>query len=218
MSQYYSPRAIVTGKPLDYNNNCKHSFGSYVIALNENNPTNTPAPRGLDCIFLDSNDNPAGGFELLHLATNKVITRCKITEIPLTQAVINRVEKLAQRDGVKDKLHFLTRKKGKFSNKPDDDDDALLAGVDEQPQNPEPTEEEDDDDKNQNENKNQNIVTDDEEEENDDESMDSQDIQELKDVMLDPTTDFHPENMIDDDEQANQSINNDDEREEDEYR
>ena len=54
-----------------------------------------------------------------------------------------------------------------------------------------PTEDEEDDDKNQNKNKNQNIVTNDEEEANDDESIDSRDIQEMKDVMLDPTMDFH---------------------------
>ena len=62
--------------------------------------------------------------------------RCKITEILLMQAVINQLEKLAQHHGIKDKLHFLMCKKGKFSNKTNDDDDALLAGVDEQPQNP----------------------------------------------------------------------------------
>ena len=70
VSKYFSPQAIVTGYPLDYNNNCVHSFGTSIQALQENVPTNLPAPCTLDCIYLDSNDGPAGGFELLHLPLN----------------------------------------------------------------------------------------------------------------------------------------------------
>ena len=39
------------------------------MAGNENNPTNTPDPRALDCIYLDYIDGPQGGHKLLHLAT-----------------------------------------------------------------------------------------------------------------------------------------------------
>ena len=51
VSQYYSPGAIIMGKPLNYNNNCKYSFESYVIALNKNNLMNTPAPKNLIAYF-----------------------------------------------------------------------------------------------------------------------------------------------------------------------
>ena len=140
ISAHYSPRAIVTGLPLDYNNHCKHSFGSYVQAGNENDPTNTPAPRTLDCIYLDSIDGDAGGFKCLHLATKKEVIRRDLTEIPIPQVVIKRVESLARRDGMPSKLEFLTRKKGKFVL--DDDDDALLAGVDDNNNNDNDNEEE----------------------------------------------------------------------------
>ena len=127
VSMHYSPQTIVTGKPLDYNYNCKYAFGSYVQALQENIPTNSPAPRTLDCIFLDSDESPAGGYNLLHLATNRIITRRKITQVPLTQNVINRVEHLAYKEGLPSKLQFILRKNGKLIR--DEDDDALLAGV-----------------------------------------------------------------------------------------
>ena len=44
VSSYYSPRAIVTGRPLDYNKSCQYSFDTYVQASQENMPTNSPAP------------------------------------------------------------------------------------------------------------------------------------------------------------------------------
>ena len=116
ISQHYSPRAIITRIPLDYNNNCKHPFGCYVQAHHEPEPTNTQAPRTLDCILLDSFDGPAGGFALLHLATNKKITRRTITEVPITKALITHVETLAKREGITNKLIFLIRHKGKFNS------------------------------------------------------------------------------------------------------
>ena len=129
VSSHYSPRAILTGRPLDYNLHCKYSFGSFVLALNETTPSNTPAPRTLDCIFLDAFDGPTHGYKLLHLSTNKIITRRKITEVPITQTVIDRVETLAKQDGMPTKLHFIMREKGmKFLN----NNDALIAGVDDE--------------------------------------------------------------------------------------
>ena len=80
---------------------------------------------------MDSCENDAGGYDLLHLATNKVITRRKITAIPITEAVIRRVEGLAKREGIPDKLTFLSRHRGKFVT----EDDALLAGVDDNQNN-----------------------------------------------------------------------------------
>ena len=55
VSNYFSPCAIITHLSLDYNTNCQHPFGSCVQANNEPDPTNTPAARTLDCIYLDSN-------------------------------------------------------------------------------------------------------------------------------------------------------------------
>ena len=81
---HWSPCAIVTGKPLDYNINCVCPFGSFVQALNEPNPLNTPAPRSLDAIYLDANDETmAGGYKCMHLASGKEITHHKVTPVPM---------------------------------------------------------------------------------------------------------------------------------------
>jgi hypothetical protein len=45
ISPYFSPYAILTGRPLDYEKHCQIPFGAYVQANNEPNPTNTNAPH-----------------------------------------------------------------------------------------------------------------------------------------------------------------------------
>ena len=102
---------IVTGKPIDYNKHCKTSFGSYVQALYETNPTNTTAPGTIGCIYLQSNGNDV--YELLNLTTKSVITWRKFTEIPVSDNIIKRVEQLAKADSMKPELHF-TDQKGNF--------------------------------------------------------------------------------------------------------
>ena len=89
ISTVYSLRAIVTRKPIDYNKHCKFSYGGYVQALQENNTTNTEAPRTIDAIFLQTLDNQQAGYLLMNLATGKTITRRKCWEISMTQNVVN---------------------------------------------------------------------------------------------------------------------------------
>ena len=96
ISKYYSSRLIMLGTQIDYNKHCKFEFGSYVQALNENNPSNTTNPRTIGCIFLQTIENQQGGFQLLNLNTGKVITQRKIYKIPITQTIIDRVEQLAE--------------------------------------------------------------------------------------------------------------------------
>ena len=50
VSNTYIPRAVLTTKPEDYKKYCKMSFGSYVQAVYETNPTNTTTPRTLGVI------------------------------------------------------------------------------------------------------------------------------------------------------------------------
>ena len=99
-------------------------FGTYVQALQENNPTNTTNPQTIGCIYLDSLDKENQGYELLNLTTNKVITHRRITEIPATDLVISRVEELATADGMKPDL-VLADCKGTILLK-----DQFIAGVD----------------------------------------------------------------------------------------
>jgi hypothetical protein len=118
LSAQYSPRAIVLGRPIEYNTHCVVSFGSYVQAYTHRNPTNTPAERTIDAIFLRTMDTIQGGYEVMNLQTGKVLYRYKITEVPMPPHVINRVEQLAKKDG------FLPHNEPIFRTY------ALLGGVD----------------------------------------------------------------------------------------
>ena len=72
--------------------------------------------------------NEQGGHELLDLTTGAVITRGgKITEVPIKDMVVKRVEELAEKQGFKS-LKFFNRKKQEILFH----DADLLAGVTEE--------------------------------------------------------------------------------------
>ena len=100
MSQYYSPEAIVTQRGLDYDKHCKCIFGEYVIATHQNNPTNVMRERGIDAIYLRPNDNRQGGHIVMNLNTGQVITRGKVTPVPMTNEVKKKVEQMAIQQGI----------------------------------------------------------------------------------------------------------------------
>ena len=96
----------------------------------------------------------------MNLNTNKVITHCKITPIPITQTVIDRVESLAANDGMKPDLVFQNRKGDLLQ------DDDLIAGVD-------------DDDKEDNNDGNENETNDDNESTSTSDEEDEEELFEL---------------------------------------
>jgi hypothetical protein len=103
------PHTILTGQAIDFKKHLAIPFGSYVQANNEKNPSNTNAPRTLDCIYLGPvMDNRQGGHKLLHLGTGKVITRPRVKEIPMSDTIIRAVENMARCQGVK-QLKFTHR-------------------------------------------------------------------------------------------------------------
>ena len=53
----------------------------------------------MDCLYLRPTANHQGGHELLHLGTNRVITRNKVTPVPMTPAVIKLVHSIARNEG-----------------------------------------------------------------------------------------------------------------------
>ena len=93
---------------LDYNKHCVVPFGTYVQANHKTNPTNTNKPRTLDAIYLHPTDNIQGGHELMDLNSGRVITRRKVTEIPVTELVIKAIEQMAYNEGFKS-LKFKNR-------------------------------------------------------------------------------------------------------------
>jgi hypothetical protein len=124
ISQYYSPRMILHQRNLDYNKHCQYAFGTYVQAHDEPNPSNTNAPCTLDCIYLRYNDNQQGGHDLLHLQMNRMITRRRVTPIPITPAIIKMVHRIAEQDGMPKGL-MITNHTGQVLY-----DSTWIAGVD----------------------------------------------------------------------------------------
>ena len=100
VSNYYSPRAILHGKPLEYSKHCRVPFGTYVQGHDDNDPKNTPQARTTDGIYLRPSDNEQGGHEFMSLSTKDVQTRKYVTTIPITQHVIRAVEAQAELDGM----------------------------------------------------------------------------------------------------------------------
>ena len=123
ISKYYSPRMILHQRNLDYSKHCQYAFGTYVQAHDEPDPSNTTAPRTLDCIYLRYSDNEQGGHDLLHLQTNHMITRHHIIPIPITPAIIKQVDHIAKMDGMPKGLK-ITNHTGQVLY-----DSAWIAGV-----------------------------------------------------------------------------------------
>ena len=83
---------------IDYTKHYPVPFGTFVQASQENNPTSTPQPHTLDCIYLHFLSNQQCGHKLLHLGTGRVITCRTIFPIPLTQTAIDLVHAMANHD------------------------------------------------------------------------------------------------------------------------
>ena len=101
ISTHYSSNTIMSQKVLDYEKECKFSFGAYVQVNQENKHTNRNHPRTLDAIYLRPEQTARGGHEVMDLNTGKVITRQVVKEVPITTVVIKAVEALARKDDVK---------------------------------------------------------------------------------------------------------------------
>ena len=111
ISEYYSPNVIMSKQSIDYNKHCKHSFGEYVQATHQNEPTNAPTERTIDApMCLSPNDNMQGGHRVMNLNTGKVITRNKVTTIPLTKVVKDKVEQMAKDQGIT-QIKFTNKKR-----------------------------------------------------------------------------------------------------------
>ena len=76
-----SPRAILTGLEVDFNNHCKHKFGEYVHTHKEHD--NTMASRTCAEILLRPTVNAQGVYYFMILHTGVRIKRNRCTALPL---------------------------------------------------------------------------------------------------------------------------------------
>ena len=96
VSTTHSPKTIVTGSPpLDYNH-FKLEFGEYVTIFEDNNITNTNAPRVVDAIALHHTGNLQGKYCFMSLQSGKKISWSQYTKLPITQRVINAVNMMGK--------------------------------------------------------------------------------------------------------------------------
>jgi len=91
-----SPSTIVTGRPSpDYNVITSVSFGTYVQAHDEPDPTNDMTTRTTSAIALHPTGNEQGAYYFMSLSTGERINRRSWTELPMDNVVIARVEAMA---------------------------------------------------------------------------------------------------------------------------
>ena len=92
MAQYI-PHMIISQSNWDYNKHFQVKFGAYLQASQVNYPNNKNCRRTLDGIFLCPVPNLQGGHQIMNMWTRQLIIRKKVVEIPVTDDVINSVEK-----------------------------------------------------------------------------------------------------------------------------
>ena len=101
ISQQYSPREIVLGRAIDFEKDCKATFGAYVEASRDDTVTNTTRDRTHPCIALGPSGNLQGSTKCFDLLTGKVVVRRTVKELPWPDRLLKLVnkwrEKFAQR-------------------------------------------------------------------------------------------------------------------------
>lgn len=93
-----SPREKFMGRPFDFNLDGRVEFGSY-IQLTVRDTNNTSSARTEGCIALFSRDNLTGSIYAFHIATRAIVVRDQFTELPVSDAIISFMDKLAKKDG-----------------------------------------------------------------------------------------------------------------------
>ena len=92
----------------------KLEFGTFVHIYNDNQPTNTMAPRTTGAIALNSVGNSKGDYYFLNLETGRRVSRHQWTVLPMPHSVIQQVHLLA----LKDKMPLLRQQSLVFERRP----------------------------------------------------------------------------------------------------
>jgi hypothetical protein len=121
ISKVISPRQIITGSTIDYNQHCNLAFGAYVQTHEAHD--NTMVPRTTGALALRPTGNVQGGFYFYSLSSGCVISRNRWTELPKPNKVIHRIHVLARRaNAARGPLAFLNRYG--ISNNDDNENDT----------------------------------------------------------------------------------------------
>jgi hypothetical protein len=90
-----SPRTIITGIELDFNQHCQLQCGEY--AQTHEPHDNTMVHRTVGAIGLRPTGNAQGGYFYLSLKTGRRLNRTHCTPLPMPDEVIDRMHRLARR-------------------------------------------------------------------------------------------------------------------------
>ena len=104
-----SPRAIMTGKTLNYKRHLAIPFGQYCQIHEEEIPCNGTRPRTRGYICVGPRGNKQGGFKFMTLGSMEKVVRRSWDTIPMPVTVIELVNALGQ--GQPNDLDFLDSQK-----------------------------------------------------------------------------------------------------------
>jgi Reverse transcriptase (RNA-dependent DNA polymerase) len=121
ISDALSPRAIVVGAKVNYNNHCKLEFGTYVQTHEQHD--NSMTPRTTGAIALRPSGNAQGGHYFFSLTSGKRLLRNQWTLLPMPADVIDRIHKMSRRSPDTPALEFANGA-GVSIDDDDDDDDS----------------------------------------------------------------------------------------------
>ena len=70
---------LMNKRNIDYNRHCKHKFGEYVQAYQEEPIKNNNKPSTIDCIYLKPNFFDAGGhYDVMNIATGAKMLKSRL--------------------------------------------------------------------------------------------------------------------------------------------
>ena len=113
VSNNHSPRYLLTGAELNYENHVQIEFGKYVQTHEEHD--NSMQARTMGAICLGPSGNRQGGHWFMSLTSGSRVTRYKWTELPMPTDVINRVNHMGRSQGMSSIM---------YQDNSDDDDDS----------------------------------------------------------------------------------------------
>jgi len=90
----WSPKQIMTGEVMHYKY-CSIPFGCYCQISEEGTPHNSMSARTWGAIALGPSGNVQGGHKFYALDTRSVVVRRQCVRLPMSEAVIARIERLA---------------------------------------------------------------------------------------------------------------------------
>jgi hypothetical protein len=126
VSEKWSPRKLISRHKLDAKLYCKAPLGAYCEVHTDPDIMNSMEPRTKWGICLGPTGNMQGSYKFMSLSTGKKIVRCKFTEMPMTESVMNQINKWAKKDRTQNGLTFLNRNGMEYEFN-DDDNQATLV-------------------------------------------------------------------------------------------